>query len=222
MLSKTKAIILHSIKYGESDIIAQAFTETYGKQSFLIHGVRKKKSMLSSYLFQPFSLLEIVAYIKESRDLQRVKEIKPSVILKTIHFDIKKSSIALFLSELMNRTLREVEPNIQLFNYLDHAVQILDFEEEGIENFHLIFLMQFTKFLGVYPKNNSDLSKYMMPGDFQINHLLDLSLTDAKKLKIKNSLRSQLLDQLLKYYRDHIEGIGKIKSVDVLRDVFSS
>jgi len=221
MLSKTKAIILHSIKYRESDIIAQAFTETYGKQSFLIHGVRKKKSALSSYLFKPFSLLEIVAYFKESRDLQRVKEIRPTVVLKTIHFDIKKSSIALFLSELMNRTLREIEPNPQLFNYLNHAVQILDFEEEGIENFHLIFLMQLTKFLGVYPKNNLDLSRYTIPGDFQIKHLLDLSLSDAKKLKIENSLRSQLLDQLLKYYKDHIEGIGKIKSVDVLRDVFA-
>jgi DNA repair protein RecO (recombination protein O) len=221
MLCKTKAIIFHSIKYGESDIITQAFTETFGKQSFLVHGVRKKKSTLSSYLFQPFSLLEIVAYIKETRDLQRVKEIKPFVILKTIHFDIKKSSIALFLSEMMNRTLQEVEPNIQLFNYLTHAIQILDFEEEGIENFHLIFLMQFTKFLGIYPKNNMDLSSYKLPGDFQMKQLLDLSLTDAKKLKIENSLRSQLLDQLLNYYKDHIDGIGKIKSLEVLHDVFS-
>jgi len=222
MLCKTKAIIFHSIKYGESDIIAQALTETFGKQSFLIHGVRKKKSTLSSYLIQPFSLLEIVAYIKETRDLQRVKEIKPSIILKTIHFDIKKSSIALFLSELMNKTLREVEPNIQLFNYLNHAIQILDFEEEGIENFHLIFLMQFTKFLGIHPKNNVELATYKLPGDFQIKHLLDLSLTDAKKLKINGLVRSQLLDQLINYYKDHIDGIGKIKSLDVLRDVFSS
>lgn len=222
MLCKTKAIIFHSIKYGESDIITQAFTETFGKQSFLIHGVRKKKSTLNSYLFQPFSLLEVVAYIKETRDLQRVKELKPSVILKTIHFDIRKSSIALFLSELMNRTLREVEPNIQLFNYINHAVQILDFEEEGIENFHLIFLMQFTKFLGIYPKNNMDLSTYQIPGDFQIKHLLDLSLTDAKKLKIKSQFRSQLLDQLLNFYKDHIDGIGKIKSLDIIREVFAA
>lgn len=221
MLCKTKAIILHSIKYGESGIITNAYTEQFGKQSFIVHGVRKKKSKLSSYLFQPLSLLEIVAYIKESRDLQKIKEIKSSVLLKTIHFDIRKSSIALFLSEIINHTLREAEANSPLFNYLYHAVQILDFADEGIENFHLIFLMQFTKFLGIYPKNNLDISRYNLSGGFQITDLLDLSLTETKKLKIDGSTRSQLLDQLLNYYKDHLEGVNKIKSLRVLHEVFA-
>lgn len=221
MLYKTKAIIFHSIKYGESDIITQAYTEKFGRQSFLVHGVRKKKSKLNSYLFQPLSLIEIVAYLKETRDLQKVKEIKSSEVLKNIHFDIRKSSVALFLSEVMTRTLREVEPNIPLFNYLNHAVQILDFADDGVENFHLVFLMQFTKFLGIYPKNNRELSRYSISKGFQIANLLDISLTDAKQLKMDGLTRNQLLDQLLRYYEDHIDGMGKIKSLSVLRDVFA-
>ncbi len=221
MLYTTKAIVFHSIKYGESDIITQTYTEKFGRQSFLVHGVRKKKSKLSSYLFQPLSLVEIVAYLKEARDLQRVKEIKSSEVLKNIHFDIRKSSIALFLSEVIARTLREVEPNIQLFNYLNHTVQILDFTDEGIENFHLVFLMQFTKFLGVYPKNNMELSRYNISKGFQIANLLDISLTDISHFKVDGLTRNKLLDQLLSYYEDHIDGMGKIKSLSVLRDVFA-
>ncbi|MBN2523029.1 MAG: DNA repair protein RecO [Bacteroidales bacterium] len=222
MLCNTKAIVFQSIKYGESSCIIKTYTEKFGKQSFLVHGVRKKKSKINAYLLQPFSLIEIIAYIKETRDLHKIKEIKPFVFLKTIHFDIRKSSIALFLSEIINRTLHEVEPNNQLFDYLNHAIQILDISNEGIENFHLIFLMQFTKFLGIFPKNNVDLKKYNSPNSFPIENLLDISLTDTKKLRIDNPSRSELLDQLLHYYHDHIEGMNKIKSLDVLRNVFAT
>ncbi len=222
MLCNTKAIVFQCIKYGESSSIIQTYTEKFGKQSFLVHGVRKKKSKISAYLLQPFSLIEIIAYIKETRDLHKIKEIKPSVFLKTIHFDIRKSSIALFLSEILNRTLHEVEPNNQLFDYLNHAIQILDISNEGIENFHLIFLMQFTKFLGIFPKNNVDLKKYNSPNSFPIENLLDMSLTDTKKLRIDHPARYKLLDQLLRYYHDHIEGMNKIKSLDVLRNVFAT
>ena len=222
MLSNTKAIVLQTIKYGESGVITKVYTEKYGKLSFLIHGVRRKKSKISNYLFQPFSLLDIIAYIKESRDLQRIKEVKPTVVLKTLFFDVRKSSIALFLGEIMNRTLHESEPNFQLFNYLNHAVQILDYFDKGIENFHLIFLMQFTKFLGIYPKNNTDLIQYSDSESIHMADLIDLSLTDIKTLKIDSSLRFKLLEQLMRYYKDHMEGIDNIKSIGVLRDVFAN
>ncbi|MGD2033861.1 MAG: DNA repair protein RecO [Bacteroidales bacterium] len=221
MLFRTKGIVLHSVKYGESGIITRTYTEKFGKQSFLVHGVRKKKSKISPYLFQPLSILDIIAYIKTSRNLQKVKEIKSSTVLKSIHFDVRKSSVALFISELLNRVIREEEPDIQLFIYLDNAIQMLDFIEEGIENYHLIFLMQFTKFLGIYPKNNLNLSRYSLPGNLNLYDLLDYSLADAKKLRMDSTTRTQALDQLLLYYRDHIGEINEIKSLKVLHDVFA-
>ncbi len=220
MLHRTKAIVLHSIKYGESGIIIQAYTEKFGRQSFLVQGVRKKKNKISPSLFQPLTLLDIIAYFKETRDIQKVKEIKPSVVLNNLSFDIRKSSIALFLSEIMYRTLREVEPNLPLFEYIYNAVQILDITEAGIENLHLVFLMQFTKFIGIYPKNNKELIRNNLPGKYQLSSLMDCSLADVSKLTIDIHTRTKLLDQLIMYFEDHLEGIGKVKSISVLREIF--
>ena len=221
MLHHLKAIVLHSVKYGESGIITQVYSNLYGRQSFLIHGVRKKNSKISPYLFQPLALLDIVGYIKETREIQHIKEINATVPLQHLHFDIRKSSIAAFLSEILNRTLREADPNIALFDYLSHAIQALDIAEKGIENFHLLFLMQYTKFIGIYPKDNND--HYMMNKQHSksIFDLLDYSLTDTSEIKFNNAERQDLLKELIQYYQYHFDGLGKIKSLDILHEIFS-
>jgi len=220
MLQKTRAIVLNSVKYGESGIIVQVYTENFGRQSFLIHGVRKRKSKFNYSLFEPLSLLNLDIYFKESRSLQTLKEVKPSIILHHLPFDIKRSSIAIFLGEILYRCLREIEPNKSLFNYLFHAIQILDVNEQGIENFHLVFLIQFSKFLGIYPENNTQLYQYKTNTGLQLNDLLEYSLQDVSKLKIERTNRLELLDRLIDYYRDHLEGMGEIKSLHILHEVF--
>lgn len=221
MLHHLKAIVLHSIKYGESGIIVQVFSDLFGRQSFLVHSVRKKNSKISPYLFQPLTLLDIEGYIKENREIQRIKELKASVPLQQLHFDIRKSSIALFLSEILNKTLREADSNPTLFNYLSNAIQVFDITEKGIENFHLIFLMQYTKFIGIFPKDNIDhtyLSRSKSVGMFD---LTEYSLSKASEISIANADRQILLDELVQYYYYHFEGLGTIKSLEVLREVFN-
>ena len=221
MLQHLKAIVLHSVKYGESGIIAQVFSDLFGRQSFLIHSVRKKNSKISPYLFQPLSLLDIVGYIKESREIQRLKELKASVPLQQLHFDIRKSSIALFLSEILNKTLREADPNPALFNYLSNAIQALDITEKGIENFHLIFLMQYTKFIGIFPKDNKDHIYLNRSQSVDIFDLTEYSLSESSEINIAKTDRQRLLDDLVQYYYYHFEGLGIIKSLEVLREVFN-
>ena len=220
MLQKTRAIVLSSVKYGESGLVVQVFTENYGRQSFIIHGVRKKKSRFNYLLFEPLSLLNLDLYYKETRDLHTLKEAKQSAIPHHMPFDIKRSSIALFISEILYRCLREVEPNKILFNYIFNAIQVLDIAEQGVENFHLIFLIQFSKFLGIYPKNNTELYRYKTGKGIQLSDLLDLSLQDIGNLEIERTNRVELLDRLIDYYRDHLEGLGEIKSLQVLHEVF--
>ncbi len=220
MLCKTQAIVLKSIKYGESGLVAQVYTEDFGRQSFLIHSVRKRRSKFHYALFEPLSLLDLDIYYKENRDLHSLKEAKLSITFHHIPFDIKKSTIAIFISEVLYRSLREVESNKPLFNFLFHAIQILDMAEEGIEYFHLIFLIQLSKFLGIYPKNNAELIDIKPLKASQLRNIFDYSLQDIGRIKMEHTLRNDLLNNLINYYQDHLEGMGEIKSLQVLREVY--
>jgi DNA repair protein RecO (recombination protein O) len=220
MLSKTRAIVLHNIKYGETGLIVHAYTEHFGRQSLLIHGVRKLRSRVNPTLFETLSILDVDIYRKESRVIQNLKEVKPCVIFQHIHSDIRRATIALFLGEVLYRTLREEESSFLLFNYLYHAIQILDYSDSGIENFPIIFLLQFSKFLGIYPKNNTDFDISRSSKAKQRIDLIDYSLSDLNKFHLTQAERSNLLESLLRYYSDHLEGMGHIKSLIVLQEVF--
>jgi DNA repair protein RecO (recombination protein O) len=220
MLQKTRAITLHSFKYGESGIIAHLYTENFGRQSFLIHGVRKKNSTISSYLLQPLAILDIEVYFKEARDLQHIKEVKPSTYLHDIRFNIHKSTIAIFLSEILYKTLRESEPDKKLFDFLLNAIQLLDISKNGIENFHLIFLLQYTKFLGIYPIDNEDFIYHNAKSGLNLQKLLQHSLADLNSFILEYTERQELLDIINIYYKSHISGFGQIQSLKILREVF--
>lgn len=150
MISKTRGIVLHRIKYSESSIIAKIYTEQSGLCSFLVQGARKKTSAVKANLLQPLSLIELVAYHKESTGLQKMKEMKNDHPLTSIQSNFAKTSIALFLSEILLRSIREESPNKPLFSFLHNSLVILD-ELENPANFHLLFLIKLTKFLGFFP-----------------------------------------------------------------------
>lgn len=220
MLHKTKAIVLHTLKYGESGIIVNAYTSAFGRQAYLVQGVRKKKSSINSNFFQPLTLLDLEVFFKENRNLQRIKEV--SFVASTVHsnFDIRRSSITLFLSEFLNKSLQEFEPNQKLFDFLFHSVQILEITEKGLENFHLVFLMQFTKFIGIFPGNNPIKQSTIKEKTINFLDLLDYSLADMPKLKLSNAERNEILNQLVIYYKTHLEDIGQINSLKILYEVF--
>lgn len=220
MLFKTRAIVLHSVKYAESGLIVHAYTEHFGRLSLLIRGVRKPRSRVHFALFEVLSILDIELYRKESREIQLLKEVKPTIVLHHIHSDIRRSTIAMFLAEFLYRTLREEEPNSALFNYLFHVIQILEITEKGVENLPLVFLMQFSKFLGIFPKNNIDLNRYTSLAGNKLSDIMEYSYGDLETLKIPYQNRSELLQSLLDYYTDHLEGMGQLKSIAVLREIF--
>jgi DNA repair protein RecO (recombination protein O) len=220
MLHKTKAIVLHSLKYSESGIIVHAYSEVFGKQSYLVQGVRKKKSHINANFFQPLSLLELEIYFKENRELQRIKEVRIASPQIHVGFDIRRSAIAIFLSELLYRILKEFEPNQKLFNFLFHAVQILEITENGIENFHLVFMMQLTKFIGIFPDDDSIIQQFKSEKRIELLNFLDYSLADVSKIKLSGPARIEVLNQLVAYYKTHLEGIGSINSLKILHEVF--
>ena len=154
MLHSTKGIVFHSLKYSESSVIVKIYTELFGIQSYLFKGVRSSKSKTKPGLFQSLTLLDLVVYHKEKQSLQHVKEIRLAHPYQTIPFDIRKSSIALFINELVYKAIREEEANPDLFAFLWQTCMLLDETKEKVSWFHIHFALQLLQYLGIFPQNN--------------------------------------------------------------------
>lgn len=213
---------MHNLKYGESSLIANIFTRDFGRQAYLVQGVRSKKGKFHFNQFQSLSLLELEVEHKPARELQRIRDLKLSIPLHHIQGDLIKNTIALFVGEVLYRSLRDTERNDALFEYLESAIQILDYCPEGSVNFHLIFLIHFTRFLGIFPQNQFELDNFQSGSQgLKLHELLPYTLKDLDKLKLSNELRNNLLHSIIDYYYYHLEGMGKISSLKVLHEVFS-
>ena len=154
MLSKNNSIVLSKIKYRDYDLIVKCYTEQRGIVSYILRGALKsKKGQTKTVYFQPLSLLQIEESYKPNQSLHSIREVKLNYVYKSLHSNIYKSSIVLFLSEILSNVLKEEEKNEDLFNYIETALQYLDSEDQ-FSNFHLLFLLKLTRYLGFQPENS--------------------------------------------------------------------
>lgn len=237
MLVKTKAIVISSLKFQEKSLIVKCFTLSNGLKSYFVRDAfsNRKASQKIAY-FQPFSILEIEAVHKNKGTLENFKEIKSAVPFQTIHTDIVKSTMVMFLSEMLHYSIQEEEKNEQLFLFLETALTWLDHHNE-ISNFHLILLLEITKYLGFYPDiSEIDLPHFEMndgiftlfnKGNVLSEHetnlfkkLIDLKFDNDQKI-FHVIERQILLKILVDYYSFHLEGFKKPKSLEILKEVFS-
>ena len=151
---KAHGIVLHTIKYGDTSVVAYILTDTYGRRNYLVQGVKSGKGKGNkAALLQPMFLLEFEGIPSHRSQMDRMKDVRLSHPLQHIPFDVRKSTISLFMAEVLYRLIKEVEPNSPLFGFVRASVMALDQMEEGISNFHLWFLVQLSAFLGFYPGN---------------------------------------------------------------------
>jgi DNA repair protein RecO (recombination protein O) len=238
MIHLTRGIIFHKVKYSETSFIVKIYTEQFGLQTYILRGIRSKKSFAKPALLQPLTLVEMVVYHNEKNDLQHLKEIKIAYPFQTIPFDIRKSSVIIFLTEILYNVIREQESNQNLFDYLFHSIVSFDEMEEGIADFHLHFMMELTKHLGFFPTKNFSAENTffdMQEGSFTHQAISSYSiilkpysdsfaaLMDArdKPVHINPSHRTILLEYMIRYYKIHIPGIKEIKSHPVLQSVLN-
>ncbi|HVV54494.1 MAG TPA: DNA repair protein RecO [Mucilaginibacter sp.] len=237
MLHKTRGIVFKTTDYGESGMIVQVFTEKFGLQSYIINGVKKPKAKITRTMLQPLHLLDMVVYHKASGSVQRVAELKNSPVLQSIPYDVVKTSLAIFLNEVLYKAIRQQSADENLFEFIFNAIEWLDNQDEGIANFHLLFLVRLTRYLGFYPEQAKiedyfDMKEgaftrykpqglyYLSPPHTQNFHdLLQSNFGDIDRLKFSNDERRYLLQKLLGFYALHIEGFGNIKSHEVLEEV---
>ncbi|MGF7138133.1 DNA repair protein RecO [Roseimarinus sediminis] len=240
MIRKTSAIVLHLVNYSESSVIATLYTAAFGRQAYMINGIRSSRSKQKSALLQPLSLLDIEADHKPGRDIQRMKEFRLSEVYHSIPFDVVKSTVALFLAELLSKTLRSEEPDEDLFDFIFNGLHYFDSLEKGSANFHLWFIMKLLSYLGFGLHNNRDaISPWfdMKSGSFvgfrpvypnapdrdesaMLAQLIDLPIENIQQLSISGERRTRLLEVLLEYYHLHIDSLGSINSLKVLQDIF--
>jgi DNA repair protein RecO (recombination protein O) len=241
MIEKTRGIILNQIKYTDSGIIARLYTRKFGRQSFLIRGMRSRKSGKHNILFQPMYILDLEISYKESREMNVLKEFSVSYSPYDIYSDIKKSSVAIFLGEVLTSVLREESSHKEMFDYIEKSIIYFDRCREGYANFHIAFLAGLSSFLGFEPgtrENENDSFFDMSNGIFvpvppvhgnyanpDVSNILAqiflASYDNIGNILLKGAMRNEVLDTLLKYYSLHLTGLKKINSLEVLKEVFS-
>ncbi len=151
MYHTTRGIVFRQIKYSDSSLVVRILTEEMGLRSYIIKGARGPKSKMKTSLFQPLTLLELVVSQKEKADLQHIREVRVAYPFQTIHLDIRKSSILLFLNELLYKSIQEEAVNPELFHFIFNHLILLDQATENPANFHLLFVIHLTRNLGFFP-----------------------------------------------------------------------
>src|ERR1700761_2396448 len=152
MLHKTRGIVFKTTDYSESSVIVQVFTEKFGLQSYIVNGAKKPRTKISMNMLQPLHLLDMVVYHKNTGQVQRIAELKSSPVLQTIPYDVIKSSLVLFLNEVLYKAVRQQSADENMFDFIFNSIEWLDNQTEGVANFHLLFLTRLTRYLGFYPE----------------------------------------------------------------------
>ncbi len=241
MFQKTAGIVLHTLKYNDSANIVEVYTQSNGRMSFLVRIPRTRKGGVRNVLFQPLALVELEMDVRPTMKLHRIREAKSLYPFQSLPFHPFKSSISLFLAEFLYRALREEAPNEPLFAYLQHSILWLDTcEERSFANFHLVFLMRLSRFLGLYP----NVEDYL-PGDYfdmmnacftssvpaggvylkpdeasRIRTLMRMNYETMHLFGMSRKERNRCLTVINDYYRLHLPDFPVLKSLEILKELF--
>jgi DNA repair protein RecO (recombination protein O) len=240
MLYTTRGIVIHHLRYSDSSLIARIFTERFGIKSYIFKGVYKPRAKHSPSMFQHLSLVELVAEDKEYGGLQHPRELRIETPYSHLHTDIMKSSVCVFLNEMLHRSLRHEERDEALFGFIRDSLLQFDRSVPALPNFHLWFCLQLTRFLGFFPSPPESYQEHfnLREGVFQESpdprdEVLDAQSTrvfaelmardpgELPLIKVTRETRLSLLAQIILYYRHHVEDLGEIHSHRILSEVLS-
>lgn len=241
MWKQTQGIVLRTVKYKDTAFMATVYTELAGRVSFQVRMPATRRSMVKPALFQPLALLELEADFRPAATVYRLKEAKSAYPFSSLPYDPGKSAIALFLAEFLYRAVREVEENPPLFAYLKHSIIWLDECRKGFANFHLVFLMRLSRFLGIYPNLDnyrpgcyfdmqnacftsfppSGCMRYLSPEEVSaLVRLMRMNYDTMHLFSMNRQERMRCLEVIESYYRFHLPDFPELKSLEVLKELF--
>ena len=240
MLYKTQAIVLSTINYNDKYLLASLYTSEFGRVTYMVPKSKSKAGKIQKSMFAPLSILEMETDHQAKRDIQRIKEAQILYPLYSIQGNMVKTSIVFFLSEFLSRVLKETDEFQIIYNYLSQSVQVLEETEKGLANFHLVFMLKLTRFLGFYPNlegyHENDYFD-MLNGIFVSNQPLHnhyINKIDSKSLSLLSRIsfenmhyfvfsrqdRLNIINRMLEYYRIHLHEFQTLKSLDILHELF--
>jgi len=241
LIHSTKGIVLRTVKYGETSVIASIFTELFGIQSYMVNGVRTSGKTSKAHFFQPASIVEMAVYHNDLKNLQRIKDLKWNVVYKNIFSDVTKNSVALFMVELLQKNLKQPETNDDLFNFCEDAFLNLDMADAAVAaNFPIYFSIQLAQILGfrlldnyseernIFNLTEGSFTDEKLATDnqltvevsFYISELLKaIHPQDLKEIKMNRSTRMTILKNLERYYSWHVPEFGTMKTLNVLTEI---
>ncbi len=237
---KARGVVLSTVKYGDSGMVVQMLTDRYGRQSYMVQGVRSSRGRGSKMaLFQPLFMLRFEGLESNHSDLHKMREVQNDVVFSSIPYDVRKSTIALFMAEVLYRLIGESEANEALFEFVYTSVEALDRMEEGVANFHLWFLANLSRHLGYFPGNSHRKGDIfdMREGLFvatqplhdatmneaeaeMLRDLLECDLDCLGEIPLNRAQRVAMLTRLVEYYAIHLEAIRSVRSIEILQEVF--
>lgn len=241
MVQSTKGIVLRTIKYGETSVIATIFTQVFGVQSYLVNGVRTQAKTSKAHFFQPASILEMQVYHNDLKNLQRIKELKWAHLYKNLLSNVLKNSVALYVVELLYKCLKQPEPNSELFDFCEDAFLELDTcSVEVAANYPIFFAIQLAYFLGFRVQDNyskdrnifnpmeGNFSNKNLPLDYPVatnisHHLSELLKavhpSDLSEIRLNKNIRRTILSVMESYYALHVPEFGTMKTLPILHEL---
>lgn len=221
MMEKTKAVVLHTLRYADSKNIVTMFTESHGALSFMVRVPKNRRSVMQNVLLSPLSLLEIDLDYQESSRLQRLIDVRVDEPYSSLPYNPMKQTIALFLSEFLYYSLREEQSNPDLFSYLVNSLLWLDARTEQYANFPLTFLIRLSRFLGIWPDTEEAQKTLRQGEDSLVPLILRMDFATMHLFRFSREQRQRLLEVLNDYYRLHVPHFPELKSMAILREVLS-
>ncbi len=225
MVHQTRGICLNFVRFKESAIIVQMFTEAFGRQSYIVHGARSARSKSNKIaLYQPLTQLELVVWHKPHREVQRISEARLHYGYRTLPTHPRKAIVAMFLAEILTKTLKTEEEDEALFSFLLEALQTFDAQAQHFENFHLQFLLKLPNYFGLGLRQADALVENLAGVQYSsaetLRHtqrLIDVPLTETVKITLAE--RREILQRIVQFYQYHFENFVELNSWDVLRAV---
>ncbi len=242
MLLKTRGIVFRTVKYGETSVISDIFTEEKGLHTFIAGNVRTARARMPHSLFQPMTAVEMVSYFREdSAALNRLKELRSAEVWAQFPFDVRRGAVALFMAEICRKSIHEAEENRELFAFLLDALHWLDTTPHPIANLHLHFLLALSGYLGFEPQadpgeEDGELFFDLKEGSFgalpplhglylgaeqttQMLALLHSPQEQAHEIPLDRAQRKALLLRLLQFYQFHVPGFSEVNTPEILEMV---
>ena len=240
MNTKSEALVLHTLRYGDSRLIVDMFTREHGRLSFAVPVPRSSRSKLKKQYFQPLTLLYIEADVRATQQLHRLKDASLLTPLPSLLADAQNLAIGLFIAEFLYHALRQEQRNVPLFDYVRSSIEWLDSRRDRYANFHLVFLMHLSRFLGFYP-NLSPLTPhsyfdlraatfcaepplhrdYLLPEEAaRISTMMRMDYATMHLFRLSREQRNRILDIIEQYYRLHLPSLPELRSLPVLRELF--